>query len=238
MNIPRDFFYGLCEDEIYPSLTVSRGGGPREALEAAARLLLKAKTPVILAGGGVSKGNALEEVMALAEYLTAPVANTYLHNDTFPGDHPLAVGPIGYCGSKAAMRTLAKADVVLALGTRLGPFGTLPQYGLDYWPERAKLIQVDMDARVLGLSRRVDVASPAEVKAFAREMILLLKTRKPENRGRSKTAAGAGKGEAGLGRGIKEGIFLQLQADAPPEISLGIGPGHPGGFHRHHGHRQ
>ena len=179
LNIPRDYFYGLCEDEIYPSLTVSRGGGPREALETAARLLLKAKTPVILAGGGVSQGNALEEVMALAEYLTAPVANTYLHNDSFPGDHPLAVGPIGYCGSKAAMRTLAKADVVLALGTRLGPFGTLPQYGLDYWPAQAKLIQVDVNARVLGLSRRVDVASPAEVKEFAREMILLLQTRKP-----------------------------------------------------------
>ena len=179
LNIPRDYFYGLCEDEIYPSLTVSRGGGPREALEETARLLLKAKTPVILAGGGVSQGNALEEVMALAEYLTAPVANTYLHNDSFPGDHPLAVGPIGYCGSKAAMRTLAKADVVLALGTRLGPFGTLPQYGLNYWPARAKLIQVDVNARVLGLSRRVDVASPAEVKEFARELILLLKTRKP-----------------------------------------------------------
>jgi sulfoacetaldehyde acetyltransferase len=182
LNIPRDYFYGLCEDEIYPTLTVSRGSGPREALEAAARLLLKAKTPVILAGGGVSQGNALEEVMALAEYLGAPVANTYLHNDSFPGDHPLAVGPIGYCGSKAAMRTLAQADVVLALGTRLGPFGTLPQYGLDYWPKQAKLIQVDVNARVLGLSRRVDVASPAEVKEFAREMILLLKSRKPEKK--------------------------------------------------------
>ena len=176
--------------------------------------------------------------MALAEYLTAPVANTYLHNDSFPGDHPLAVGPIGYCGSKAAMRTLAKADVVLALGTRLGPFGTLPQYGLDYWPKQAKLIQVDVNARVLGLSRRVDVASPAEVKEFAREMILLLKARKPEKKVDRKRVRELEKEKAGLGRGIKEEIFLHLPADAPPEISMGVGPGHPGGFHRHHGHRQ
>ena len=97
------------------------------------------------------------------------------------------------------MRTFAKADVVLALGTRLGPFGTLPQYGMDYWPKQAKLIQVDVNAQVLGLSRRVDVASPADVKEFAREMILLLKTRKPETKSQSKTAAGAGKGEGGTG---------------------------------------
>ena len=189
LNIPRDYFYGLCEDEIYPTLNVSRGSGPRQALEQAARLLVQARHPVILAGGGVAQGNALEETRALAEYLTAPVANTYLHNDTFPGDHPLAVGPIGYCGSKAAMRTLARADVVLALGTRLGPFGTLPQYGMDYWPEEAKIIQVDVNARVLGLTRKVNVASPAEAGEFARELLLLIKTLKPglkENRKRKR----------------------------------------------------
>ena len=50
---------------------------------------------------------------------------------------------------------MAKADVVLALGTRLGPFGTLPQYGLDYWPKDAKIIQVDADAKMLGLVRPI-----------------------------------------------------------------------------------
>mgnify|MGYP000163908360 CR=1 FL=1 len=56
--------------------------------------------------------------------------------------HALALGPIGYCGSKAAMRVLSEADVVLALGCRLGPFGTLPQYDMAYWPDGARLIQV------------------------------------------------------------------------------------------------
>jgi sulfoacetaldehyde acetyltransferase len=144
-------------------------------LSQAAKLLASAKHPVILAGGGISQGDALAEIKAVAEYLTAPVCNTYLHNDTFPASHQLAMGPIGYCGSKAAMRTLAKADVVLALGTRMGPFGTLPQYDMDYWPASAKIIQVDVDARVLGLSRRVDLPICADVKEFAAALLAALK---------------------------------------------------------------
>lgn len=179
LNIPRDFFYGVCEDEIYPVLRLSRGIGAKDALEKAAELLTGARYPVILSGGGVSQGNAMKEVTALAEYLTAPVVNSYLHNDTFPLDHPLSCGPIGYCGSKAAMRTIAKADVVLALGSRLGPFGTLPQYDMEYWPKTARIIQVDADAKVLGLSRRVDVASIADAKEYAVALLEAVKARKP-----------------------------------------------------------
>ena len=71
--------------------------------------------------------------------------------------HPLWCGPLGYQGSKAAMKLIAEADVVLALGTRLGPFGTLPQHGLDYWPKNAKIIQVDSDHRMLGLVKQISV---------------------------------------------------------------------------------
>ena len=180
LNIPRDYFYGLCEDEIYASPRIERGAGPRLELLAAARLLAEARYPVVVAGGGVSQGNALEEVVALADQLTAPVVNSYLHNDTFPSAHPLALGPIGYCGSKAAMRTIAKADVVLALGSRLGPFGTLPQYQMDYWPQGAKLIQVDSDAKVLGLSRRVDVPVCAEVREFSADLLAAVRELRPD----------------------------------------------------------
>ncbi len=180
LNIPRDYFYGACTDEIYKTMDIKRGVGPKGNLEAAARLLADAKYPVILAGGGVSQGDALREVTELAEYLSAPVVNSYLHNDTFPQKHFLACGPIGYCGSKAAMRTIKKADVVIALGSRLGPFGTLPQYDMTYWPENAKLIQVDVDAKVLGLSRRVDVASCADVKEFTFELLKEVRALKPD----------------------------------------------------------
>jgi sulfoacetaldehyde acetyltransferase len=169
----------VCEDQIYPTLSISQGIGSKKDLRAAAEMLAGAEYPVILAGGGVSQGDALQEVKALAEYLTAPVVNSYLHNDTFPAGHQLALGPIGYCGSKAAMRTIAKADVVIALGCRLGPFGTLPQYDIDYWPRKAKIIQVDRDAKVLGLSRRVHVAACADVKEFAAELLQMVMALKP-----------------------------------------------------------
>ena len=179
LNIPRDYFYGECEDEIFTTMTVSRGIGSKQSLEEAARLLANAKYPVILSGGGVSQADALDEVKALAEHLTAPVVNSYLHNDTFPHNHQLACGPIGYCGSKAAMRTIAKADVVVALGCRLGPFGTLPQYDMAYWPEQAKLIQVDVDVSVLGLSKKVDVACCADAKEYTSELLQVIKEMKP-----------------------------------------------------------
>ncbi len=180
LNIPRDYFYGVCNDEIYPSMDISRGIGSKKALESAARLLGEAKYPVILSGGGVSQGDAIEEVKDLAEYLTAPVVNSYLHNDTFPASHRLAAGPIGYCGSKAAMRIIAKADVVIALGSRLGPFGTLPQYDINYWPDNARIIQVDANASVLGLSKRVDVACAADVKEFTAELLNVIRAVKPD----------------------------------------------------------
>ncbi len=184
LNIPRDYFYGEIDCETYKTPDPSHGAGTRDELEQAARLLAGARFPVILAGGGVSIGNAVEETRALAEHLSAPVVNSYLHNDSFPADHALSVGPIGYCGSKGAMRTIARADVVLALGCRLGPFGTLPQYDMEYWPKDAKIIQVDIDHRQLGLSRRVDLPMSADAAEFARQLLALLQAqtgdRKPD----------------------------------------------------------
>ena len=83
------------------------------------------KFPVIVAGGGVIFSDGVKEAWRSPNSSQAPVVNSYLHNDCFPADHPLWCGPLGYQGSKAAMKLIAKADVVLALGTRLGPFGTL-----------------------------------------------------------------------------------------------------------------
>jgi sulfoacetaldehyde acetyltransferase len=121
--------------------------------------------------------DGIESVKALAEHLTAPVVNSYLHNDSFPASHPLCCGPLGYQGSKAAMRIIARADVVLALGTRLGPFGTLPQHGIDYWPRDAKIIQIDADHRTLGLVKKVSLAIQGDAKLAAEELLKRLKSR-------------------------------------------------------------
>jgi sulfoacetaldehyde acetyltransferase len=178
LNIPRDFFYGDIECEIPRPISIERGAGGEQSLNAAAELLAAAKFPVILCGGGVVMADGGSEAIELAELLQAPVANSYLHNDSFPASHPLWCGPLGYQGSKAAMKLIAKADVVLALGTRLGPFGTLPQHGLDYWPQNAKIIQIDADARMLGLVKTATVGICGDAKAAARALISRL-TAKP-----------------------------------------------------------
>jgi sulfoacetaldehyde acetyltransferase len=177
LNIPRDFFYGDIECEIPSPLPIERGAGGEQSLDDAATLLANAQFPVILAGGGIVMGNAQGEAIALAELLQAPVACSYLHNDAFPAKHPLWCGPLGYQGSKAAMKLIAQADVVLALGTRLGPFGTLAQHGLDYWPKHARIIQVDADAKMLGLVKTISIGICADAKAAATALTARLRNR-------------------------------------------------------------
>ena len=171
LNIPRDYFYGECRAVIAPPTRIGRGPGDASALDEAAMLLAAAKFPVILAGGGVILAAGGRETVQLAELLHAPVCNSYLHNDSFPASHPLWCGPLGYQGSKAAMKLIAQADVVLALGTRLGPFGTLPQHDLDYWPTGAKIIQVDVDAKMLGLVKPISVGINGDAKAAAAALL-------------------------------------------------------------------
>lgn len=170
LNIPRDYFYGEVTCEIPKPMRVDRGPGGQDSLNAAADLLATAKFPVILAGGGVVMGDAVEECKALAERLHAPVVTGYLRNDAFPASHPLWAGPLGYQGSKAAMKLIAQADVVLALGSRMGPFGTLPQHGLDYWPKNAKIIQVEADHTNLGLVKKITVGIHGDAKATAKAL--------------------------------------------------------------------
>ncbi|ALR18583.1 MULTISPECIES: sulfoacetaldehyde acetyltransferase [Vibrio] len=167
LNIPRDYFYGEIKTEIPKPARLDRGPGGEKSLNEAADLIAEAKFPVIISGGGVVMADAVEECAALAERLGAPVVNSYLHNDSFPASHPLWCGPLGYQGSKAAMKLIAQADVVIALGTRLGPFGTLPQHGMDYWPKNAKIIQIDADNKMLGLVKKISVGICGDAKAAA-----------------------------------------------------------------------
>jgi len=140
----------------------------------AADLLATAKSPAIVAGGGVIMADGMEECVALAERLGCPVVNSYQHNDSFPASHAHWCGPLGYQGSKAGMKLISRADVVLALGSRLGPFGTLPQHGMDYWPKDAKIIQVDADHKMLGLVKKISVGICGDAKAAATDILTRL----------------------------------------------------------------
>ena len=171
INIPRDFWTQVIDIELPAIVEFERPSGGEDAISQAAALLSDAKFPVLLNGAGVVIGGAIDASMKLAERLDAPVCCGYQHNDAFPGSHPLFAGPLGYNGSKAGMELIAKADVVLALGTRLNPFSTLPGYGIDYWPKDAKIIQVDINPDRIGLTKPVSVGIVGDAKKVAMNIL-------------------------------------------------------------------
>ena len=177
INVPRDYWTQVIDIDLPPIVRLEGQAGGVDAIKKAADLLSSAKFPVILSGAGVVIGGAIEDCKKLAEKLDAPVCSGYQHNDSFPGSHPLAAGPLGYNGSKAGMELIQKADVVLALGTRLNPFSTLPGYGMDYWPKDASIIQVDMNSDRIGLTKKVTVGICGDAKLVSQQLLAQLSSK-------------------------------------------------------------
>ena len=202
INVPRDFFTQVVDIDLPRVVEFERPTGGDQALAEAAVLLSQAKFPVILNGAGVVLAGGIAASMALAERLSAPVCVGYQHNDAFPGSHPLFAGPLGYNGNKAGMELIAKADVVLALGTRLNPFSTLPGYGLDYWPKDAKIIQVDINPARIGLTKKVAVGIIGDAKKVADGLLARL----------SKTAGD-------FGRSDRKGLIALTKSRWAQELS-------------------
>jgi sulfoacetaldehyde acetyltransferase len=177
INIPRDMFTQIVDIDLPTTIDFELPSGGEMAIAEAAKLLSAAKSPVILNGAGVVlAAGGIAASMALAERLDAPVCCGYQHNDAFPGSHPLFAGPLGYNGSKAGMQLIQEADVVLALGTRLNPFSTLPGYGIDYWPKNAKIIQVDLKPERIGLTKAVTVGIVGDAAKVANGIMGQLST--------------------------------------------------------------
>ncbi|MFL2789767.1 MAG: sulfoacetaldehyde acetyltransferase [Paracoccaceae bacterium] len=171
INIPRDYWTQIVDISLPEIVDFELPSGGEVAIENAAKILSDATFPVILNGAGVVLSGGIAASIKLAERLDAPVCCGYQHNDAFPGSHPLFAGPLGYNGSKAGMELISKADVVLCLGTRLNPFSTLPGYGIDYWPEKAKIIQVDLNPDRIGLTKPVSIGIVGDAKKVAEGLI-------------------------------------------------------------------
>ncbi|MDE0524801.1 MAG: sulfoacetaldehyde acetyltransferase [Boseongicola sp.] len=175
VNIPRDMWTQVVDIDLPEPIEFERSSGGENAVADAAALLSSARFPVILNGAGVVLSDGgIAASRELAERIDAPVCVGYQHNDAFPGAHPLFAGPLGYNGSRAGMELIRQADVVLALGTRLNPFSTLPGYGLDYWPKDAKIIQVDMNPDRIGLTKKVTVGIVGDAAKVARGILARL----------------------------------------------------------------
>ncbi len=172
INLPRDILAAACE---YPLLQSPASYRPQtrlraseDQIQAAAKLLLTARQPVIVAGGGVKNAGRCDETLALAEQLNAPIATSPGHGDAIPFAHPLNAGQMGPRGNAVASELAQTADVILALGTRLGFNSTF--YSYDHINSDARIIQVELDPISIGRYFPVAVGICADAAATAAQL--------------------------------------------------------------------
>jgi len=169
LNLPRDLLAEVAEmPEVYRPLgrgPMGRPGADPALIDAAARLLAGASRPLIIAGGGVKNGRYAREVLALAELLQAPVALSPGHGDALPCAHPLYAGQVGPRGNAVASALALEADVILAIGTRLGFNTTF--YTYDNLNRSAKIIQVEIEPTAIGRFFPVEIGIEADAGIVA-----------------------------------------------------------------------
>jgi sulfoacetaldehyde acetyltransferase len=166
MDLPRDMLNESVDVAFIPterSRWTQRDAGDADLIARAVEVLAQAKSPVIIAGGGVIWSDAQAEVLEVAEQLTAAVVMSYGHNDAAPHDHPVVIGALGRAGSAEAAEAVRAADVILAAGTRLGHFTTF--YDHHFIPQQAKLLQIEVDERELGRHYPLEVGILGDAKA-------------------------------------------------------------------------
>jgi acetolactate synthase-1/2/3 large subunit/sulfoacetaldehyde acetyltransferase len=174
LNIPRDLldhemldYEPLSPDRYRP--TAQRMRGDDEAVRNAAALLLKAERPLLLAGSGVIDSEATADAVKLAEMLDMALVPAYGHNDALPNSHPLYVGIPGWRGAAEAAEAVYRADVVIALGSRLSQSST--GWDNSIVNPASKIIQVDIEAAEIGRNHPVEIGIVGDAKAVALQLI-------------------------------------------------------------------
>jgi acetolactate synthase-1/2/3 large subunit/sulfoacetaldehyde acetyltransferase len=244
LDIPRDLLDNQeISAEILPPRAYravdARGAGDAEAVQRAAALLAQARRPLLLAGGGVIDSEASKEAVALAELLDMALVPSYGHNDAVPNSHHLYVGPPGGRGSGEAAEALHRADVILALGTRLNQSTT-------FWDNRVldratAIVQVDIDAQEIGRNHPVAVGIVGDARAVAVRLLEALRERyregRPDPAWRSEIAALAARRQARLDAErrlagspmMPQRVFPELRKVLPRDcmitIDAGVAPG-------------
>lgn len=172
LNLPRDVLSAQTEFEPLQAprnyRPYSAPGGAHAAIEDAAKLLAGAARPVIIAGGGIKNTGGAIQCMALAEALNAPVVTSPGHGDAVPFSHPLNAGQMGPRGNIVASRLVKEADVILALGTRLGFNATF--YSYDHINRDAKIIHVEMEPTAIGRYFPVEIGIFADAPTAADQL--------------------------------------------------------------------
>jgi acetolactate synthase-1/2/3 large subunit len=176
IDLPKDVA-GEMIDFYYPETVRLRGYKPtyrghHNKIIEAAELINRSQRPVIYAGGGIINSGASEELLELAELISAPVTNTFMGLSSFPGDHPLFLGMLGLHGTRYANLAVTECDLLIALGAR---FDDRVTGKLAKFAPHAAVIHVDIDPAEIGKNVPVHVPIVGDVKLVLRALLPLLK---------------------------------------------------------------
>ena len=185
LNIPRDLLDNqTLETDILPPASYravdERIAGDPHAVQRAVELLTQAQRPLLLAGGGVIDSEAGDEAVALAELLDMAIVPSYGHNDVVPNSHRLYIGPPGGRGAGEALEAMHRADVILALGTRINQGSTGWNYSVIN--PQTRIIQVDIDPLEIGRNYPVASGIVGDAKAVGQQLLRALRAQFPEGR--------------------------------------------------------
>ena len=173
LNLPRDVLAGQADFEAMQSpLTyrpISSQSAPAKSISQAAKLLSEAERPVIMVGGGIKNTSAADTAMELAEAFNTPVVSSPGHGDAVPFGHPLNAGQMGPRGNPIASHIMKEADVILALGTRIGFNATF--YSYDNINRAAKIIHVEQEPTAIGRYFPVEIGIWGDAPTVARQLL-------------------------------------------------------------------
>ena len=180
INLPRDVLSENIQEkpmqrpEEYRHFSLPAAG--QEAVQQAAEMLAKACKPVILTGGGIKNSRGSDDVLALAEAMNTPIVLAPGHGDAIPYGHPLNAGQMGPRGNIVASRLMKEADVILALGTRIGFNSTF--YSYDNINKDAAIIHVELDPTAIGRYFPIALGIWADARQTARQLTEAITTKK------------------------------------------------------------
>ena len=186
IDLPKDMQEGTAEVEFPEEVSLmgykpTYDGHPKQVREAA-RAILEAERPVILAGGGVIISGASEELRQLAELIPAPVVTTLMGKGSFPETHPLSLGVLGMHGRREANHAVTESDLLIAVGTRFSDRST----GMvSCFAPEAKVIHIDIDPAEIGKNVRAHIPVVGDAKRVLRQLLGVLGEMRRLERSRS-----------------------------------------------------
>jgi acetolactate synthase-1/2/3 large subunit/sulfoacetaldehyde acetyltransferase len=244
LNIPRDLLDNqtleaeILSPQAYRAVDERIPGDPH-AIQQAVEILTQAQRPLLLAGGGIIDSEASDETVALAELLDMAIVPSYGHNDVVPNSHRLYVGPPGGRGAGEALQAMHRADVILALGTRINQGSTAWNYSVIN--PQARIVQVDIDPLEIGRNYPVAAGIIGDAKAVAQQLLRALRAQFPEGRPnpswRGEAEELAARRQARLRAEVElsgepmmpQRVFPELLKVLPPDamvtIDAGVAPG-------------